>query len=96
LFVSGERKDPVARANDLIAIANDSEKYNFHQVLGTMYRKKRDVRRANQAFNHAISFSSTRRGLHLVTISLIFGEDFDELEIDRQCLGGNPLPQDIS
>ena len=70
-----------------------------------MYEKGRDVRLANQSFNRARSFSSTRKGLHLVTISLvsntcmtmmlahlkekIFGKDFDGLETDRQYPGGN-------
>ncbi|KAF8121185.1 quinon protein alcohol dehydrogenase-like superfamily [Boletus edulis] len=37
LFVSGKRKDPVARVNDLISIADDSEKYDFCRVGGTDY-----------------------------------------------------------
>ena len=57
-----------------------------------MYRKKGDVRRADQAFNQAISFSSTRRGLHLVTISLVsntYLHDGDARSFFKKIFGGD-------
>ena len=36
LFVSGEHKDPIARVNDLVAVADNGEKYNFYQVRTTI------------------------------------------------------------
>ncbi|KAG8217048.1 hypothetical protein J3R82DRAFT_5039 [Butyriboletus roseoflavus] len=40
LFVSGKRENAIARVNDLIAVADDSAKYNCLQACSTIYQRR--------------------------------------------------------
>ncbi|KAF8123252.1 hypothetical protein EV363DRAFT_1180203 [Boletus edulis] len=81
MFISGKREYAIARVNDLITVADDSEKYDYLQVLANMHLMQGNTELTMQSFERAQSLSFFRRGFHLVTILLIFGRSFEELDI---------------
>ncbi|KAG6379430.1 hypothetical protein JVT61DRAFT_11900 [Boletus reticuloceps] len=81
MFISEKREYAIARVNDLITVADDSEKYDYLQVLANMHLMQGNTELTMQSFERAQSLSFFRRGFHLVTILLIFGRSFEELDI---------------
>ncbi|KIO02162.1 hypothetical protein M404DRAFT_960973 [Pisolithus tinctorius Marx 270] len=89
VFESGNQEEGVMRAEHLATIADEvndhKSTYLYTQVLAVMHMKKRCYGRAISLIEHAKSLGpKDKRCPPLVTISLIFGWNFNGLDIIAQ------------
>ncbi|KAF8552374.1 hypothetical protein OG21DRAFT_1443645, partial [Imleria badia] len=86
LFECGKHHDAISRVDDLIDIVDDKSLYitvraQMSLLLGGMLANKGDYDRAMELLLRARDAIPVQSGPRLVVISLIFGWDFDKLDV---------------